>query len=55
MCIPLYNRGENITKLIFNLNDINKLLVKEKKEFNIKIVIGDYNSTDVDFNDILKK
>lgn len=53
MCIPLYNRGEDISKLLYNINDIYNSI--DKNILNINVIIGDYNSTDIDFNEIISK
>lgn len=51
MCIPLYNRGVDVTQLLYNINDIHNKI----KDVDIKVIIGDYHSTDVDLETIKTK
>jgi len=53
ICIPLYNRGNDITKLIHNINDISKII--DKINIILKVHIGDYHSTDVDLYELVKQ
>lgn len=50
ICIPLYNRGYNVTKLLHNINDIYNNV---DKKIDVKVIIGDFHSTDIDFESII--
>ena len=48
ICIPLFNRGSDITKLLQNINSV------KTPDIILNVIIGDYHSTDVDLNQIIK-
>ena len=49
ICIPLYNRGSDITKLLHNLNSV------KVPDIILNVIIGDYHSTDVNLNEIISE
>jgi hypothetical protein len=50
VCVPLFNRHDDVTKLLHNL-----LGTSVSTLFTIKIVIADFNSTDIDFDKVLSQ
>jgi len=48
ICVPLFNRGSDITNLLQNINSI------KNPNITLNVIIGDYHSTDVDLNQIIK-
>jgi hypothetical protein len=54
ICIPLYNRGEDVLKLLFNIKDIWEKNKVFERPFEIKVIIGDFYSTDINFQEIKK-
>ena len=52
ICVPLYNRGEDISHLLNNLQDIHNKLDKNIVSFQVHI--GDFNSTDIDLHQLIK-
>jgi hypothetical protein len=48
ICVPLFNRGSDITNLVQNINSI------KIPNITLNVIIGDYHSTDVDLNQIIK-
>jgi len=49
ICVPLYNRGSDITKLLQNLNSV------KIPNIILNVIIGDYHSTDVNLNEIISE
>jgi glycosyltransferase involved in cell wall biosynthesis len=48
ICIPLWNRGPDIEKLLANLEEIHQKIDKSKLKFEVHIT--DFHSTDIDLN-----
>ena len=48
ICIPLFNRATDVTNLLINLNEIYDLVL-EKCRLKLRVIIGDFNSTDISF------
>lgn len=47
-CVPLWNRGDNFKKLCQNLIDV-------PPPFSFKMIVGDFHSDDVDWDDLKSK
>ncbi len=54
ICVPLWNRGYDMIKLLENLDILYKKLDKNI-DFNFGISIGDFYSTDINFENEIKK
>ena len=53
LCIPLYNRGKDFKLLLENVNDMYDYF--KKNDIILSINVGDFNSTDIDLNNEIKK
>jgi hypothetical protein len=50
ICIPLYNRGKDVSRLLNNLNTL-----YQKLNTSLEVIIGDFHSTDISFPDVFSE
>ena len=51
ICIPLYNRGNDVYRLLHNLNT----LYQKLNTSLLEVIIGDFHSTDISFPDVFSE